>query len=133
MLEFSIITISTFVTLLNECTKYFASIVFKKDIKEYIPIFSVLFGVTLGVIGFYLPDVAMGNNIVEAVFIGISAGAAATGVNQIGKQLNKLDTNSTDAGALDVLNGDAVDNYLEEQVSDVVDSTEECSETNSEE
>ena len=31
----------------------------------------------------------MGNNLVEAIFIGLSAGSAATGVNQISKQLNK--------------------------------------------
>jgi hypothetical protein len=31
----------------------------------------------------------MGNNIIEAVFIGLSAGAGACGINQVGKQLNK--------------------------------------------
>ena len=38
----------------------------------------------------------MGNNIVEAVFIGISAGSAATGVNQITKQLNKKEPPSNE-------------------------------------
>lgn len=89
MLEFSIITISTFVTMLNEGLKYFVDIVFKKDISRYIPIFSVIFGIILGIAGYHIPTVDMGNNIVEAIFIGISAGSAATGVNQIGKQLNK--------------------------------------------
>lgn len=89
MLEFSIITISTFVTMLNEGLKYFADLVFKKDISRYIPIFSVIFGIILGIAGYYIPTVDMGNNIVEAFFIGISAGSAATGVNQIGKQLYK--------------------------------------------
>ena len=96
MLEFSIVTITTFVAMLNECTKYFANLIFKKDIKKYIPIFSVVFGIALGVIGFYLPNVEMGNNIVEAIFIGIAAGSAATGVNQIGKQLYKKDINGKD-------------------------------------
>lgn len=89
MLEFSIITISTFVTILDEATKTFSNLVLKKNISKYIPIFSVVYGIILGIIGYYLPDVAMGNNIVEAIFIGISAGSAATGVNQISKQLNK--------------------------------------------
>ena len=84
MLEFSIISISTFVTVLNEVVKYMADTMFKKDIKRYIPMFSIVFGIVLGIIGFYIPNVEMGNNIVEAIFIGIAAGSAATGVNQIG-------------------------------------------------
>ena len=96
MLEFSIISISTFVTVLNEVVKYMADTMFKKDIKRYIPMFSIIFGIVLGIIGFYIPTVEMGNNIVEAIFIGIAAGSAATGVNQIGKQLYKKDINGKD-------------------------------------
>ena len=96
MLEFSIISISTFVTVLNEVVKYMADTMFKKDIKRYIPMFSIVFGIVLGIIGFYIPTVEMGNNIVEAIFIGIAAGSAATGVNQIGKQLYKKDINGKD-------------------------------------
>ena len=96
MLEFSIISISTFVTVLNEAVKYMADTMFKKDIKRYIPMFSIIFGIVLGIIGFYIPNVEMGNNIVEAIFIGIAAGSAATGVNQIGKQLYKKDINGKD-------------------------------------
>ena len=58
--------------------------------------FSIVFGIVLGIIGFYIPNVEMGNNIVEAIFIGIAAGSAATGVNQIGKQLYKKDINGKD-------------------------------------
>ena len=96
MLEFSIISISTFVTVLNEVVKYIADTMFKKKIKRYIPMFSIIFGIVLGIIGFYIPTVEMGNNIVEAIFIGIAAGSAATGVNQIGKQLYKKDINGKD-------------------------------------
>ncbi len=95
MLEFSIVTISTFVAMLNECTKYFAKLIFKKDIKKYIPIFSVLYGIILSIAGYYMTSVEMGNNIIEAIFIGISAGAAATGIHQIGKQFGKTDGTST--------------------------------------
>jgi cysteine synthase len=38
-----------------------------------------------------MEDVDMGTNLVEAIFIGISSGASATGINQVGKQLNKDD------------------------------------------
>jgi hypothetical protein len=37
----------------------------------------------------------MGSNLIEAIFIGLSAGAAATGINQVGKQLSKDDTTSS--------------------------------------
>ena len=91
MLEFSIITISSFVTLLDSITRYIGKFCFKKDISRAIPIFSIIYGVALGVCGFYTPNVEMGANLIEAVFIGLSAGAAATGINQVGKQLNKKD------------------------------------------
>ena len=89
MLEFSIITIGSFVTMLDSITKYIGKFCFKKDISRAIPIFSIIYGVTLGICGFYTPSVEMGKNLIEAVFIGLSAGAAATGINQVGKQLNK--------------------------------------------
>ena len=100
MLEFSIITIGSFVTMLDSITKYIGKFCFKKDISRAIPIFSIIYGVALGICGFYTPNVEMGKNLVEAVFIGISAGAAATGINQVGKQLNKKD-DSDDAKPLD--------------------------------
>ena len=118
MLEFSIISISTFVTVLNEVVKYMADTMFKKDIKRYIPMFSIIFGIVLGIIGFYIPNVEMGNNIVEAIFIGIAAGSAATGVNQIGKQLYKKDINGKDIN--DQIN-EIVDKIL--QTSTGIDTT----------
>ena len=113
MLEFSIITISTFVTILNEVVKYLANTVFKKNVSRYIPMFSILFGIVLGVVGFYMPDVEMGNNVVESIFIGIAAGSAATGVNQIGKQLNKKDENGNDINTI-------IDNIILHSANDVI-------------
>ena len=89
MLQFSIITISSFVTILDESVKTISSQCFKKDVTRFLPLLSVIFGIGLGIVGFYTPSVDMGNNLVEAIFIGLSAGSAATGVNQISKQLNK--------------------------------------------
>lgn len=128
MLEFSIITISSFVTMLDEFVKTFAKLVFKKDISKFIPIFSVVFGVILGIVGYYIPEVAMGNNIVEAIFIGISAGSAATGVNQIGKQLNKTDTPSIDLGQFIEDQTEVIDEVDEDEVEDEADieGTEEA-------
>ena len=89
MLQFSIITIASFVTILDESVKTISSQCFKKDVTRFLPLLSVIFGIGLGIVGFYTPNVDMGNNLVEAIFIGLSAGSAATGVNQISKQLNK--------------------------------------------
>lgn len=88
MLEFSIITLSTFVTILVSTTRYIATI-FKKDVSYYLPIFAIVYGILLAVCGYYFTNVAMGNNIIEAVFIGLSSGAGACGINQVGKQLYK--------------------------------------------
>lgn len=88
VLEFSIVTITAFVAALNEVTKLIFRCV-NKNVDRFIPIFSLVFGVALGVWGYYIPDVDMGKNIIEAVFIGLSAGAAATGCHQVYKQLSK--------------------------------------------
>lgn len=89
MLQFSIITITTFVTMLVSTTRYIATACFRKDISRTLPIFSIVYGVALALAGYYATNVDMGNNVIEAFFIGLSAGAAATGFNQVGKQLYK--------------------------------------------
>ena len=128
MLEFSIITISSFVTVLNEFVKTFSNIVFKKDISRIIPILSVVFGIALGIAGYYIPNVEMGNNIIEAIFIGISAGSAATGVNQISKQLNKNQNNTS--GNIEIDLGQFIDDQL--ITADTVCDIPEEKETNEE-
>ena len=92
MLEFSIATIGEFVATLNELTKYITKTYIKKDISRYIPLFSLLYGLILGISGFFIPSVEMGSNIVEAIFIGLSAGAASTGIHQVYKQQTKSNT-----------------------------------------
>ena len=90
ILEFSIVTITAFVAALNEATKLIFKC-FNKKIDRFIPIFSLVFGVILGVWGYWMKNVDMGKNIIEAVFIGLSAGAASTGCHQVYKQLSKHD------------------------------------------
>lgn len=90
MIEFSIMTISAFVAALNECVKLIGK-TFGWNVKRYIPIFSLVFGALLGLWGYSIDSVDMGRNIVEALFIGLSAGGAATGCHQIFKQLSKDD------------------------------------------
>lgn len=94
--ELTIVTIGAFVAALNQATKYIATNFIKRDISKFIPICSVIYGLVLGIIGFYLPNANMGSNLVEAVLIGISAGSASTGCHQIVKQLTKSTTTTTD-------------------------------------
>ena len=94
--ELTIVTIGAFVAALNQATKYIATNFIKRDISKFIPICSVIYGLILGIIGFYLPNANMGNNLVEAILIGISAGSASTGCHQIVKQLTKSTTTTTD-------------------------------------
>ena len=50
MMQFSIITITSFVTMLDEIVIYVAKNTFGFDIKKYIPIISIFFGLLLGII-----------------------------------------------------------------------------------
>ena len=88
MLEFSIVTITAFVTAANEVVKIITS-TFNKDIKKYLPMISIILGIGLGIAGYYTPNVVMGNNLLESIFIGMAAGASATGMHQVSKQLTK--------------------------------------------
>lgn len=122
MLEFSVATITVFVGLLNQLVKFISKTYFKFDIKKYIPLFSIGFGLILGIAGFFMPNVDMGNNIVEAIFIGIAAGCASTGVHQVGKQLGFTTPPEED---------DIPTEELMEEINDVVDTipTEEIDES----
>ena len=56
---------------------------------RYIPIICGIVGAALGIVAlFIVPDV-IGSDPLMAVAVGIASGLAATGVNQIGTQLNR--------------------------------------------
>ena len=154
MLTFSIITITAFVSFLDTLTLSIMKNFVKGDFKKFIPLFSLAYGLGLGIAGYYTPNVDMGSNIIEAIFIGLSAGAAATGVDQVGKQLGKKDelqpildyvkmfmNSTTNETHTDIDPGIALYNYDEVQTKDPEDMThidesiikEETAETESEE
>ena len=108
--ELTIVTIGAFVAALNQATKYIATNFIKRDISKFIPICSVIYGLILGIIGFYLPNANMGNNLVEAILIGISAGSASTGCHQIVKQLTKPVTSPSDEQLSDSTDDNESDN-----------------------
>ena len=64
-----------------------------------LPIIAATIGAILGVIGFYAaPAIIPADNIFTALLIGVSSGLAATGTNQIFKQLGKKDEEDKDDG-----------------------------------
>lgn len=88
-MQLSIATIGIFVGLLNEGVKYIMNNFIQKDMTKWIPVFSVVFGFILGVVGYFMPGVDMGSNLIEAMFVGITAGSSSTTVHQIYKQFSK--------------------------------------------
>ena len=62
----------------------------KEKLIKIIPVIAGGLGVVLGVIAFYaIPEIIAAENIFTAILIGGSSGLAATGTNQIFKQLLK--------------------------------------------
>lgn len=95
-MEFSVVTIATCVGLMNQGVKYINKTFIKKDINKFIPILSVVFGILLGVCGYFIPDIDMGSNIIEAIFTGAAAGGSATAVHQSYKQLKPTSNDNDD-------------------------------------
>lgn len=55
-----------------------------------IPVWAALLGIILGIIAFYAaPMIMPADNVLTAILIGMASGLAATGTNQIYKQLIK--------------------------------------------
>jgi ammonia channel protein AmtB len=95
---------------MNELTKTVAKNVFNKDINKFIPIFSLVYGIILGLVGYFCGAGGF-EKPVESVFIGLASGAAATGYHQIGHQLMKDDNNKP---SIDNINPDELDTTSEE-------------------
>lgn len=55
-----------------------------------IPLWAALLGVVLGIVAFYaVPEIIPADNVLVAILVGGASGLAATGTNQIFKQLTK--------------------------------------------
>ena len=68
----------------------------KENLVRIIPVIAVALGVVLGIIAFYaVSGIMPADNVFTAIIIGGASGLAATGGNQIFKQLTKGDTNDS--------------------------------------
>jgi hypothetical protein len=73
----------------------------KEPLIRVIPVIAVALGVVLGIVAFFAtPDIIAADNVFTAILIGGASGLAATGTNQIFKQLGKgkEDDNGDDDG-----------------------------------
>lgn len=53
-----------------------------------IPMWAAVLGAVLGVVAFYVvPEIVPAENVLVAIFVGMSSGLAATGTNQVFKQI----------------------------------------------
>jgi flagellar biosynthesis protein FliQ len=60
---------------------------------RFIPLLAAGLGVALSVVIYYtIPSIIVADNVLYAIIIGLSSGLAATGTNQIFKQLSKPNT-----------------------------------------
>lgn len=65
-----------------------------EGVLRFIPLIALLLGAIAGVICyFFIPGVFEAANVVVAIVIGAASGLAATGTNQVFKQLIKSDDN----------------------------------------
>lgn len=62
---------------------------YNENFMKFIPLIAAGVGAVLGVVIFYLiPEVVLADNVLNAIITGGASGLAATGTNQIFKQLN---------------------------------------------
>lgn len=73
----------------------------KENFKRAIPLIASFTGAVLGVVLYYLqPDIILAENFVNAILIGGASGLAATGTNQVFKQLLKFKNETSEEVAV---------------------------------
>ena len=82
---------------------YFAGFICKsfkiEKLDSFIPVICGTLGLILGIITFYtIPNFIPADNWADAVAIGITSGLAATGINQIFKQIKSLASSNATSG-----------------------------------
>ncbi len=75
------------------CYLVTAAIKLTKLNNRFLPVISGVTGGLLGILGLYIIPQFPANNLISAFAVGIASGLAATGANQIIKQLLKPDSN----------------------------------------
>lgn len=88
MFEFATIpAVAAICYFVGYCVK---QLINKEDVDRFIPVITGTLGAILGAVIFKVyPDMIAANDYFTAIAIGIASGFAATGVNQIYKQLKK--------------------------------------------
>jgi hypothetical protein len=76
---------------------YVSTIALKKSVNynetmlRFVPLIAALLGSSLGIIAFFAtPEIVPASNVWVAILIGLASGLAATGTNQVFKQITKF-------------------------------------------
>ncbi len=73
-----------------------------EKVLKRLPLIAAILGAVLGAIAFFaIPDMIPANNAFAAILIGAASGLAATGTNQIFKQMTKKDEEDKSDGGTD--------------------------------
>lgn len=92
-----IASVPVIVAIVYAVLTIYKQIVTSEKWMRLIPIWAACLGIILGVLGFYLaPSVIPADDVLTAILIGAASGMAATGVNQISKQLEKNKSDKED-------------------------------------
>lgn len=98
----------------------------KTNLMKFIPVIAAALGMVLGIIAFYAaPMIIAADNVLTAILIGGASGLAATGANQIVKQLTKKKTAVEPDAATDPDITEDSESTGEPEVTEEPDSTEE--------
>lgn len=96
MYTVSITTMPIIIMMLVSITRGIFKESFKKDVSCYLPIIAIVYGMIISIIGYYVPSIDVGENLLEAILFGVSTGATACGINQVPKQLSKKESSEGD-------------------------------------
>jgi len=85
-----IISVPIIVTVVYGALYCYKKVVADEKLIRLIPLIAGVLGVILGVVSFYAaPEIIAADNVVAAILVGGASGLAATGTNQVIKQLLK--------------------------------------------
>ena len=90
-------SVPVIVAIVYAALTIYKQIVTSEKWMRLIPVWAALLGVILGVLGFYLaPGLLPADDVLTAILVGAASGMAATGANQVTKQLSKNKTDKTE-------------------------------------
>lgn len=100
---YAIPIITATVATLDQATKWFCNVILHKNVNKYIPMFSVVFGLIVGIVCWWQFNELLPDNTTwfQSMVIGVTSGSSSTGLHQIEKQLTKSNCDKSDDEYID--------------------------------